>query len=178
MYVCMYVYIMYMYICMYECIYGCMYIHIYVCMYLRDTCTHVYMYMYVSIYVHVCIDQYLLSFTFYSDIAGRNVLHISSSFGHLDQVEWLLKRKGRTGVDSTDIESRWSSLHRAAYFGHVGILVCLMKHGGNLELLDNDNYTPLHLLISNLQNNLHSLPCKYLLGHNLVTIATEQYIGQ
>lgn len=103
--------------------------------------------------INVCSNPWNIT-----DIAGRNVLHISSSFGHLDQVDWLLKRKGRTGVDSTDNESRWSSLHRAAYFGHVGILVCLMKHGGNLELLDNDNYTPLHILISNLQNNLQSLP--------------------
>ena len=159
-----------MYICTYVCMYGCMYIHIYVCMYVRDTCTHVCMYICTCMYRSIFIILYC---TFYRDIAGRNVLHISSSYGHLDQVEWLLKRKGRTGVDSTDNESRWSSLHRAAYFGHVGILVCLMKYGGNLELLDNDNYTPLHVLISNLQNNLHSFPCKYLLVHNLVTIATE-----
>ena len=61
-----------------------------------------------------------------SDVAGRTVLHVTASKGHLNLVEWLLKRKCRY-IDVVDVDSHWSALHRAAYYGHPGVMVTLVK---------------------------------------------------
>ncbi len=86
----------------------------------------------------------------FRDSAGRNVLLVAASCGCIDIVLWLLKKKGRVKVDSVDLESRWSALHRAAYLGHVGALFPLVRSGGNLEQLDYDKLSTLNILHYNM----------------------------
>ena len=90
---------------------------------------------------------------------GRNVLLVAASCGHLEIILYLLKKKERVRIDSTDLESRWSALHRAAYLGYVGILVPLIKNGGNLELLDFDKFSPLNILHYNMET-INKMKCK------------------
>ncbi len=101
--------------------------------------------------------------TFYinRDAIGRNVLLVAASCGHLDIVLYLLKKKERVKIDSTDFESRWSALHRAAYFGYVGILVPLFKNGGNIEQLDFDKFSPLNILHYNM-DTVNRNECKQI----------------
>ena len=93
------------------------------------------------------------------DATGRNVLHVAASCGHLDLVVWLLKKKGRIKVDLTDLESRWTALHRTAYLGYAGILAVLHRSGGNLEQLDYDKFSPLNILQYNM-DTIRNTPCK------------------
>ena len=64
----------------------------------------------------------------YRDEEGRTALHIASSFGHMESVEWLLKRRGVVKqTNAVDTESKWSSLHRAAYYGYPNVIIALLK---------------------------------------------------
>lgn len=76
--------------------------------------------VYAVFYYNISISQCS------SDVAGRTVLHVTASKGHLSLVEWLLKRKCRY-IDVVDVDSRWSALHRAAYYGYPGVMVALIK---------------------------------------------------
>ena len=86
---------------------------------------------------------------------------MAASYGHLDIVLWLLKKKRRVKIDSTDWESRWNALHRAAYFGHVGILIPLIKNGVSLEQLDFDKFSPLNVLHYNFETLIRNTKCKF-----------------
>jgi ankyrin repeat protein len=81
------------------------------------------------------------------DGRGLTALHVASSLGHLKAVDWLLKKKSKlTIINSPDHESKWTSLHRAAYYGHPHVMISLIKGGANVTLLDNDGCSPLNLL--------------------------------
>ena len=60
------------------------------------------------------------------DRFGRTALHIASSCGHLNVVDWLVARK-KVRLEDRDGESKWTPLHRSAYFGCAGVCVYLSK---------------------------------------------------
>lgn len=68
-------------------------------------------------------------FFFHRDEQGRMALHIASSCGHIESVKWLLGRKGmnKKQLNIVDNESRWSSLHRSAYYGYPDVMIALLK---------------------------------------------------
>lgn len=59
--------------------------------------------------------------------AGRTALHAASKKGHAHVVERLLKLRG---VDATtrDFIDDWSALDCAAYWGHVDVVITLIRH--------------------------------------------------
>lgn len=60
------------------------------------------------------------------DALGRNALHVAASKGYLQLVLWLVARK-KVKMDIVDLESRWTALHRSAYYGQLGAAAILMK---------------------------------------------------
>ena len=60
------------------------------------------------------------------DSFGRNALHVAASKGHSRLVEWLLNKK-KVKVNLTDLESKWSALHRSMFYGQLGISAQLVK---------------------------------------------------
>lgn len=60
------------------------------------------------------------------DAVGRNALHVAASQGHLHLVQWLVARK-KVKVDLSDWESKWTALHRSAYYGQLGASTLLLK---------------------------------------------------
>ena len=62
------------------------------------------------------------------DAAGRTALHATASLGHHQLVQWLCERKRNNGcLDAGDTESNWTPLHRAVYYGHLGVATSLVK---------------------------------------------------
>ena len=53
-----------------------------------------------------------------SDLFGRSVLHMAASRGHWQVVEWLL-RECKVEIGARDLESGWTPLHRALFYGHL-----------------------------------------------------------
>uniref|UniRef100_A0A1X7V048 BTB domain-containing protein n=1 Tax=Amphimedon queenslandica TaxID=400682 RepID=A0A1X7V048_AMPQE len=105
------------------------------------------------------------------DEAGRSTLHVAASTGSSEIAQWLLRRKGAKEklINLTDIDSNWTALHRAAYFGYPGIMVPLMKAGESLEALDKDGWSPLNVLHSNYADILPGVSevSLYLWGGNV-----------
>lgn len=79
------------------------------------------------------------------DGLGRNALHVASSKGHLQLLLWLVAKK-KVKVDVFDLESKWTALHRSAYYGQLGAMTLLMKYGADMNALDYDGWSPLALL--------------------------------
>lgn len=44
-------------------------------------------------------------------------------------MHWLVARK-KVRVDVCDMESKWTALHRSAYYGQLGAAALLLKVGG------------------------------------------------
>ncbi len=61
-----------------------------------------------------------------TDRLGRNVLHIASSRGLWQLVEWLLTEK-RADISSKDLESGWTSLHRGLFYGQLFVARLLIS---------------------------------------------------
>ena len=61
-----------------------------------------------------------------SDIYGRTTLHLASSCGKCDVIEWLLTDRN---ADATlkDVESGWTALHRAAFYGQLAAFRLLVQ---------------------------------------------------
>ena len=74
------------------------------------------------------VDNYTIMIPF-SDESGRSTLHVAASTGSTDITSWLLRRKGAKEklINLTDLDSSWTALHRAAYFGYPGIMILLTK---------------------------------------------------
>ena len=53
-----------------------------------------------------------------SDTFGRTVLHIAASLGKWQVVEWLLTEQ-HADVSTRDLESGWTALHRALFYGQL-----------------------------------------------------------
>lgn len=64
------------------------------------------------------------------DNIGRSPLHVAASCGKLDVLTWLLTDASSTSaynINLKDIESGWTALHRAVYFGRVGCAIALLQ---------------------------------------------------
>ncbi len=53
-----------------------------------------------------------------SDSTGRTCLHMAASKGKWDVVAWLLEEK-HADVSTKDLESGWTALHRAVFYGQL-----------------------------------------------------------
>jgi hypothetical protein len=80
------------------------------------------------------------------DTFGRNVLHLSASCGDWLFVKWLLE-KCHSVIDTKDIESGWTALHRSIFYGQISCARVLISHGANINITDRDNCSPLDLLM-------------------------------
>ena len=61
-----------------------------------------------------------------NDTHGRSALHVAAACGRTDIVEWLLEEK-KSDLEQKDVESGWSALHRAVFFGQLGVARLLMQ---------------------------------------------------
>ena len=60
------------------------------------------------------------------DAYGRTVLHVASSCGRVDTVQWLLTERG-ADQSVKDIESGWTALHRALFYGQLAVARLLIS---------------------------------------------------
>lgn len=79
------------------------------------------------------------------DCGRRYLIHIAASCGRLDVIEWLVRHKN-ADLNVKTLENGWNPAHCAAFYGQIGALVTLMKHGCNISTVDDDKLT----LIENL----------------------------
>lgn len=85
------------------------------------------------------------SATQFSDSYGRWPLHVAAACGKIDIVEWLLNEKNGD-LTSKDMESSWTALHRAAFYGHLATIRLLIQYNSDLYTRDNEGLGPLDLL--------------------------------
>lgn len=80
-----------------------------------------------------------------ADAFGRNALHLVSSCGKKEVLEWLLEK----GVDPLvkDKESGWTALHRSIFYGHIDCVWSLLKHGVSLYIQDKEGLSSLDLVM-------------------------------
>ncbi|TIA88768.1 hypothetical protein E3P99_02405 [Wallemia hederae] len=76
-----------------------------------------------------------------SDPSNDKNIWLSSSEGDLDRVQYLVERCG-VDVNALD-ENSYSTLHAAASYSHPELLRYLIQKGGNVNIVDDDNETPL-----------------------------------
>ncbi|XP_064404443.1 inhibitor of Bruton tyrosine kinase-like isoform X2 [Halichondria panicea] len=98
------------------------------------------------------------------DSLGRTALHVAASKGHLQLVQWLLDNKVQ--LHTSDLESRWTALHRSVYYGQLGTAALLVKAGGDLRQRDHDNATPLTILNMDRETFSSSLSVGGVSGHS------------
>ncbi|XP_033741198.1 inhibitor of Bruton tyrosine kinase-like [Pecten maximus] len=85
------------------------------------------------------------SATQFSDSYGRWPLHVAAACGKMDIVEWLLNEK-HGDLTSKDMESSWTALHRAAFYGHLSTMRLLIQYNSDMYTRDNEGLGPLDLL--------------------------------
>ncbi|XP_072018239.1 LOW QUALITY PROTEIN: inhibitor of Bruton tyrosine kinase-like [Amphiura filiformis] len=81
-----------------------------------------------------------------SDSFGRTALHVAASCGKWEVVDWLM-RNGHADHRTKDKESGWTPLHRSLFYGQVMSAVYLIHHGASIYKHDNEDLTPLDLLM-------------------------------
>lgn len=88
-----------------------------------------------------------------SDIYGRTTLHVASSCGKCDVIEWLLTDRN---ADATlkDVESGWTALHRAAFYGQLAAFRLLVQFSCDMYSRDHEGLSPLDLFSKNLPANV------------------------
>ena len=94
---------------------------------------------------HLKIAQLLYERGAEVDVQGgsnRTPLRGASSSGDLEIAQWLLNRNANLTI--RDKRLGWTSLHAAAYFGHVEISRLLLQHKANKNSQDLSGKTPLH----------------------------------
>lgn len=76
------------------------------------------------------------------DRVGRSLVHLATSTGKLQVLQWLLTYKDGQ-LNGKDSESGYSPLHRAVFHGQLRTVVFLIRAGANLALADHDGMTAL-----------------------------------
>ena len=67
---------------------------------------------------------------------------MAAATGHVSLLHWLIERKDGQ-INSKDVESGYSSLHRAMFHGQIETVVKLIQCGANIALIDHDGLTVL-----------------------------------
>lgn len=62
------------------------------------------------------------------DSVGRNVLHFAASCGRKKVVQWLVKNK-KAQINSKDLESGYTPLHRSVFYGKINTAITLIQLG-------------------------------------------------
>lgn len=70
---------------------------------------------------------------------------MASSAGRRAVVEWLVRHRGAS-LSQRDLESGYTALHRAVYYGQVHVIKTLVALGADLGLADREGLTPLDIL--------------------------------
>lgn len=68
----------------------------------------------IKVYLQRCYN----STSGLTDPFGRNLLHIAATCGKADIVEWLLEER-KFNPSTRDLESNWTALHRALFYGQL-----------------------------------------------------------
>ena len=90
--------------------------------------------------VRAILPRFCSNFARVKDQCGRNVMHLAASCGKREILEWLVKEEG-ADLDSKDLESGWTPLHRSLFYGYLECAVKLTQVG--LEIAIKHHY--LHL---------------------------------
>eukprot|EP00090_Calanus_glacialis_P008375 TRINITY_DN16703_c0_g1_i1.p1 TRINITY_DN16703_c0_g1~~TRINITY_DN16703_c0_g1_i1.p1 ORF type:complete len:1265 (-),score=475.87 TRINITY_DN16703_c0_g1_i1:242-4036(-) len=103
------------------------------------------------------------------DRVGRSLVHLATSTGKLQVLQWLLTYKDGQ-LNGKDSESGYSPLHRAMFHGQLRTVVFLIKTGANLALADHDGMTALdHAVLDrplHVSYERHALLDAYVWGTN------------
>lgn len=78
-------------------------------------------------------------------------------------------------VSATHKTHGWTSLHRAAQFGHSGVVKLLLESGSSIDAVDRNHNTALHAAAS---GHLFSLTCMALLVRGGATIEIRNEYGE
>lgn len=76
------------------------------------------------------------------DTSGRSLVHVAAATGNVSLLQWLIDHKDGQ-INSKDVESGYSSLHRAMFHGQIKTVVKLIQCGANIALIDHDGLTVL-----------------------------------
>ncbi|KAF8983690.1 hypothetical protein BGZ46_009738 [Entomortierella lignicola] len=112
------------------------------------------------------------------DEFGYTSLHRAVASNHIDKVKALLSNP-KLDVNDKDLESGWTALHRALYFGNLRIALLLTQHKDiDMTIEDKDRNTAIDLCQATLPVSLKEGPCpadalytwgsnsNFTLGHN------------
>jgi len=69
---------------------------------------------------------------------------VAAGDGDLDQVKYLVQAKGIS--PNTPDEYSYTPMHAAASYGHIDVLEYLISKGGDVNMIDNENETPLYVV--------------------------------
>ncbi|XP_061171196.1 inhibitor of Bruton tyrosine kinase-like isoform X2 [Saccostrea echinata] len=80
----------------------------------------------------------------HNDMFGRSALHMAASCGKVEIVEWLLEEKGGD-LTLKDVESGWTALHRAMFYGQLAVARLLIQYNSDLYTRDHLGLSPLDI---------------------------------
>lgn len=91
------------------------------------------------------ITKLCRAYTEISDDLGRTALHLAASTNKYEIAEYLLK--GKINLLQKDNEGL-TALHRAMFYGNIGLIVLLKRSGASLDVLDENFLNPLQYCCS------------------------------
>ncbi|XP_060529137.1 inhibitor of Bruton tyrosine kinase isoform X2 [Cylas formicarius] len=74
------------------------------------------------------------------DTQGRTALHVAASCGRVNLLQWLVQKR-LANVNTRDVESGYTPLHRSIFYGKLETAVQLLKMGANATIQDADGLT-------------------------------------
>jgi len=86
------------------------------------------------------LTQLPLNLTSFTDQDGLTLLHWAADRGHTEVVRLLLNRD-KDLLDMQDMDGQ-TALHYAASCGHQELVAVLIEFGADIEIKDNDGFTP------------------------------------